>query len=45
MHSRRSARTPLTSGLRRLFALHETAQARGLPVDRLLEELENRAAA
>jgi monoamine oxidase len=45
MHSRRSARTPLTSGLRRLFALHETAQARGLPVDRLLEELENRTAA
>ena len=44
MHGRRSARTPLTSGLRRLFALHDTAEARGLPVDALLEELENRTA-
>jgi monoamine oxidase len=44
-HGRRSARTPLTSGLRRLFALHESAQTRGLPVDALLEELERRTAA
>lgn len=41
-HGRRSARTPLTAGLRRLFAIHELAAARRLPVDAVLEELEHR---
>ncbi len=41
-HGRRSARTPLTAGLRRLFAIHESAAARRLPVDAVLEELEHR---
>ncbi|MHB8538093.1 MAG: FAD-dependent oxidoreductase [Candidatus Dormibacteria bacterium] len=45
MHGRRSARTPLTSHLRRLFAVHESAEARGLPIEALLEELEHRTAA
>jgi monoamine oxidase len=43
-HGRRSSRTPLTSSLRRLFALHESAQTRGLPVEALLDELEHRTA-
>src|SRR5580700_592356 len=44
-HGRQSSRTPLTAGLRRLFALHESAASRGLPVDAVLEELERRTAA
>ena len=45
IHGRRSARTPLTASLRRMFAAHESAAARGLPVDAVLEELEKRTAA
>ncbi len=45
IHGRRSARTPLTAGLRRMFAVHASAAARGLPVDAVLEELEQRTAA
>jgi monoamine oxidase len=45
VNGRRSARTPLTASLRRLFAVHESAAARGLPVDAVLEELEKRTVA
>jgi monoamine oxidase len=45
VHGRQSSRTPLTAGLRRLFALHESAASRGLPVEAVLEELEARSAA
>jgi monoamine oxidase len=40
---RRSSRTPLTIGLRRLFAVHASADARGLPVAAVLEELDETA--
>ena len=39
---RQSARTQLTANLRRLFALNALADARRLPVDAVLEELEQR---
>jgi monoamine oxidase len=45
IHGRRSARTPLSASLRRLFAIHESARARGLPVDAVVEELEQRTLA
>lgn len=35
----------MTAGLRRLFAIHDRARARGVPVDAVLEELEQRASA
>ena len=44
VHGRQSSRTPLTAGLRRFFAVHESAASRGLPVDAVLEELEARTA-
>ncbi len=42
---RRSSRTPLTAAMRRMFAVHASAQARSLPVDAVLEELEQRKSA
>jgi monoamine oxidase len=45
IHGRRSARTPLTASLRRMFAVHESAVARGLPVDAVLDEVEERTVA
>ncbi len=42
---RRSTRSPLTAGLRRMFAVHAEARTRGIPVDAVLEELEQRTAA
>jgi len=39
---RRSVRTPLGAGLRRMFAVHESAAARGLPVEAVLQELEQK---
>jgi monoamine oxidase len=39
---RQSARTSLTGNLRRLFAVHESAAARGLPVEAVLQELEQK---
>jgi monoamine oxidase len=42
---RRSARSPLTVALRHMLAVHRSAQERGIPVDAVLEELEQRTAA
>ena len=44
-YGRRSTRSPLTTGLRRMFVAQASANARGLPVEAVLEELEGRNAA
>jgi monoamine oxidase len=43
-YGRRSTRSPLTTGLRRMFAAQACATARGLPIEAVLEEFEGQTA-